>query len=160
MKYDSDKILKAKVRDIVSPILAECSEAINPVELGGIIVAGLSADELADFNKYQSALLQRMFSREVEAQTRPPECPEPDLFPMESWISSAMTGKRIKYCKCVWRDHTAYRENQIKSMRGTSKSFEAHEQCREKLKSAGMADDPEMTTEDAVRRLGLPDAAE
>lgn len=153
MKPKKDEILRAKVREIVARKLEACTVAINPTDYGNRIVVELSETERQELLAFQDTILKQIVIDEIKGQTKPKETVQQGFWPLDDWISGAKENHRIHYRDAVWSDHLAHRENQIKSLRRQNASFEAYEQRREQLSKAGMATEPNMTTEQAVKQI-------
>ena len=70
----------------------------------------------------------------------------PRAFPLDKLIAEG-----VQYRHAKWADHVRHREHQLENIRRVERAFHQEERRRERLLAAGMGDDPEMTTEEAVR---------
>lgn len=147
--------LRRRVREYVRRGLGQACGPIAPGEYGPSIRSSLTTEEQDELRAFGDALIDDLFARETREQTRGGEATieQVEAFPMDAWIGAAESGKRVQYRHAKWDDHRAHRENQIQNMRRVNRSFEVEEQRRDRLAAAGMADDPTMTTEDALARM-------
>lgn len=148
--------LRARVREHVSHGLTQACGPIGPTEYGPSIRRSLSDEQQDELRAFGDALIDDLFAREAREQTKgggSEDHGQESLFPLDTWISAAEPGKRVQYRHARWRDHVAHRENQIANVRRVNRAFDAEERRRERLAAVGMADDPAMTTEDALRLL-------
>ncbi len=154
MKTNEMEILRSKVSAIVNQKLGECTSPINPTEFGEKTFNELSEDAREELAAYQAMAVKAVFINVTRRLTKPGDHSTEEMWPLDDWISSADSDKRVMYRHAVWPDHLAHRENQILSMRRQNASFEADEQRRAQLSEVGMASDPTMTTEDAISKIG------
>lgn len=152
---DELEFLRRRVREYVARGLDQACGPVAPAVYGPSIRRSLTLEEQAELHAFGDALLDELFTREAREQTKGGEGPdEPELFPLDTWIAAAESGKRVRYRHAHWIDHQAHREHQITNVRRVTRAFDVEESRRERLAAAGMLDDPNMTTEDALRVLG------
>jgi hypothetical protein len=145
--------LRHRVRQHVASALQQVTGPINPAEYGPCVWQRLPRDEKAELLDLAAELVGAVFTNEVKEQTRGQsvDTGDIDMFPLDQWIGAAESGKRVRYRHAKWDDHRAHRENQIMNVRAVTRAFDAEEGRRDRLAALGMADNPDMTTEEALR---------
>lgn len=149
------------VRNIVRDALLTWSGPFDPItDAIKIFREQTSARDRTDLQMYRDQISYLLFIEEAKRQTASKpfdddDGSEPDLnlYHADRWLPSA-SGLRIKERDATWKDHQTHREAQIKAMRRANKRFELDELKRERLASAGMLDDPNMTSDEAAKKIG------
>jgi hypothetical protein len=152
------KLVQKWVRSVVQPALETHSGRMNPDEKARDIDAGLTEEQRKEYAKIQKWGRLALITADVRDQTRskPEHDQQGDLFSdwyLKSWMPSAVSDDRLKVEDAVWPDHEEKRERQIGTMLISNRRFEREELRRKKLREAGMAADPKMTTAVALKKM-------